>query len=434
MINRGISGRLLFASIATICFFTIEAQGASLETCFQAALKQSATLAGRQEQVIQTEEHYRQALSVMLPQVSGVFTSFSQDTSSVASLPGPAQTTTLPNQTTTRIAASLPLFRGFGLMAALAQTKSLSAAQTQAYRSAVFQIYSDTANAFYLVLSLENDRKILLKESDLYRDRITDLQARVAIGRSRQTEVLTVQAAQAALAAQIEQVNAQITTARELLSFLTGFAAEVELQDTGAAPADAGSLESYTAGLQDLPDVKYASLNVEAAEHAVGIATGAFLPSADLSGDYYLGRPAGALQDSKWDSTITISQPLFAGGYNVSKLAEARSLLKQRQADYQNAVNLAKQNIDSTYKQVSYDLLQVVKFKEAVDLAEKNYRAVSADYANGLVANLEVLQALTSFQDISRSYNSSSYALKMDYNRLLSLAALVKLPEGQTVK
>ena len=45
----------------------------------------------------------------------------------------------------------------------------------------------------------------------------------MAIGRSRPTEVLTVQAAQAALAAQIEQVKSQISTARELLSFLTGF-------------------------------------------------------------------------------------------------------------------------------------------------------------------------------------------------------------------
>ena len=66
------------------------------------------------------------------------------------------------------------------------------------------------------------------------------------------------------------------------------------------------------------------------------------MPSVDIGGDYYLSRPAGALQDSKWDGTISVSQPLFAGGYNVSKLTEARSLLKQRQADYQNAVNLAK--------------------------------------------------------------------------------------------
>jgi outer membrane protein len=426
---------LLALGLAAFAFGSSFAQApVTLDDCFRAALKQSQTLAGQREVLAQAEEHYRQALSVMLPQVAANFTSFSQDTSSVPQQSGAAVTTTLPNQSTAKIAASMPLFRGFGLMAALAQTNSLSAAQKQAYRAAVYQLYSDTSNAFYLVMSLENDLKILRKESDLYRDRIGELQARVAIGRSRPTEVLTVQAALAALAAQIEQVRAQIATARELLSFLTGLPAEAELNDTGAAPADAGALESYTAGIEDLPGVKFASLNAEAADHAVGIATGNLWPSVDAAGDYYLGRPAGALQNSRWDSTITISQPLFAGGYNVSKLAEARSLLKQRQADYQNAVNLARQNINSSYQQVSYDLRQTAKFNEAVDLAERNYRAVSDDYANGLVTNLDVLQALASLQDISRSYNSSSYALKMDYNKLLALSALVKLPEAQTAK
>ena len=406
----------------------------SLDDCFRAALKQSQTLAGQREVLVQADEHYRQAFSVMLPQVAANFTSFSQDTSSVPPQSVTSVTATLPNQATTKIVASMPLFRGFGLMAALAQTNSLSAAQKQAYRAAVYQLYSDTSNAFYLVMSLENDLKILQKESDLYRDRIGELQARVDIGRSRQTEVLTVQTAQAALAAQSEQVQSQIATARELLSFLTGLPAEVELNDTGAAPADAGLLGTYTAGIEDLPDVKFASLNAEAADHSVGSAAGNLWPAVDVAGDYYLSRPLGALQNSKWDGTLSVSQSLFAGGYNVSKLAEARSLLKQKQADYRNAVNLARQNIDSGYKQVSHDLLQAAKLKEAVDLAEKNYRAVSADYANGLVTNLEVLQALASLQDISRSYNASSYALKMDYNKLLSLSALVKLPEAQTAK
>jgi outer membrane protein TolC len=392
----------------------------NLDVCFRAALKQSQTLSGQRELLVQSEEHYRQALSVMLPQVAANFTSFSQDTSS-------------PNQTTTKIVASLPLFRGFGLMA-LQQTGSLSAAQKQAYRSALLQLYSDTSNAFYLVLSLENDLKILQKESALYQDRIKALQARVVIGRSRPTEVLTVQTAQAAQAAQIEQVRSQISTARELLSFLTGFSADVELNDADAMPTDAGSLGSYTADLTNLPDVKFAAENVEAAKHAIGISTGAFLPSIDIAGDYYLNRPAGALQNSKWDGTITVSQPLFAGGYNVSKLSEERSLLRQRQADYQNAVALARQNINSLHKQVGHDLQQVAKLKEAVALAENNFRAVSADYANGLVSNLDVLQALSSLQDIARSYNFSSYVLKMNYNKLLILSAQVQLPEDRTSK
>ena len=151
---------ILALGLAAFYFFGFVAQAdVDLDDCFRAALKQSQTLAGQHEVLVQAEEHYRQALAVMLPQVSANLTSFSQDTSGVPSVPGPLQTTTLPNQTTTKIVASLPLFQGFGLIAALQQNSSLSAAQKQAYRAAVYQLYSDTSNSFYLVMSLENDLK-----------------------------------------------------------------------------------------------------------------------------------------------------------------------------------------------------------------------------------------------------------------------------------
>ncbi len=115
------------------------------------------------------------------------------------------------------------------------------------------------------------------KKPTLYEKRIDELNARVAIGRSRSTEVLTVQVSLATLMAQLEQVKSQLSAARELLSFLTGLPSSIELSDPQMIPSSMGSFEFYDAKLSDRPDIKAAMARAEAAKNNVDIATGRLL-------------------------------------------------------------------------------------------------------------------------------------------------------------
>jgi outer membrane protein len=414
---------VLLAASAVKC----SADGISLESCFRAALKQSEVLADDQELVRQSEEHFRQAFASMLPGISAGYTYFNEDTSNL--VPKTTDPSLYKDQATTKLSISQPLFRGFRDFAALKLNQNLIISQKLSYQWAAYQLYQDTANAFYLVLSLENDITILRKEANLYDKRITELRSRAAIGRSRSTEVLTVQVSRATLMAQLEQVKSQLSTARELLSFLTGISPSAELSDPDKIPSSISSFESYDAKLPARPDIKAATARMEAAQNNVDIAGGAYLPSADISADYYLSRPKGTLQNSEWDATITATLPIFTGGLNTSRHAEAESLLRQSRNDLEQVKRLASQDLRTTYQRLTYDISQVKEFTNAVDLARRNYIAVSNDYDLGLVANLDVLQAVTSYQDVERSLNRSVYALKADMISLMAITASVNVPD-----
>jgi outer membrane protein len=419
---------ILIAGSAVKC----SADGISLESCFRAALKQSEVLADDQELVRQSEEHFRQALAAIMPEIYAGYTYVNQDTSDL--VPKTTDASLYKDQATTRISISQPLFRGLRDFAALKLNQNLITSQKLSYQWAAYQLYQDTANSFYLVLSLENDISILRKEADLYDKRIKELRSRVAIGRSRSTEVLTVQVSRATLMAQMEQVKSQLSAARELLSFLTGISPSADLSDADKIPSSIGSFESYDARLPYRPDVKAAMARMEAAQNNVDIAKGAYLPSADISADYYLSRPKGTLQNSQWDATITATLPIFTGGLNTSKHAEAESLLRQSRNDLEQVERLARQDLRTTYQRLTYDISQVKEFSNAVDLERRNYIAVSGDYDLGLVSNLDVLQAVTSYQDVERSLNRAVYNLKADMISLMALTASVNVPDGAEAK
>jgi len=57
-------------------------------------------------------------------------------------------------------------------------------------------------------------------------------------------------------------------------------------------------------------------------------------------------------------------------------------------------------------------------FKRLLIFRKKNYKANVQDYEYNLVTNLDVLQALTAYQDTQRSLEKIRYQAKIDYNQL----------------
>ena len=74
------------------------------------------------------------------------------------------------------------------------------------------------------------------------------------------------------------------------------------------------------------------------------------------------------------------------------------------------------------------DKEQLDALKVATDLAKRNYEAETHDYRLGLVTNLDVLTALTSFQEDQRALDRQRYTLLMDYEKLE--ASVARRPLG----
>jgi outer membrane protein len=387
----------------------------TLDDCFLAAWQRNEDVATQQELFLQAEEHYRQALGSVLPNLSASATYQRQEVA--------ANSSNAPDSGAIKLSLLQPLFRGFREYAALRQTQDLIQVQTETRQFAGLQLYGVVAQFYYLVLALQKDLEHINSDLGLFEQRIQELQAWVRIGRSRQSEVLTVQTAAAQLRAQREQVSGQLAVAREALAFVTGLPADVVLDDSDGVPAAVQNLETYLARIESRPDVRAAQQQASAARESVALANGGHWPSVDLAGDYYLDR-YGSSQPGGWDAMLSLSLPLFSGGVASSKVRESESVARVSELALSRVKRAATQTLRTLYATLQADLAQVKAQEEALRLAEQNYRADLRDYKLALVTNQDVLLALVAFQDSQRAVDKARYAVKNDFQQLEAAAAM----------
>lgn len=389
------------------------ASARSFEDCYRAALHRSEAFAGQSELVFQAEERLSQARSGILPSVSAIGTQTWQEApaSSVGSSLFPAV------QPLVKLTATQPLFRGFREFAGIRATGALHGAAIESRRHAATLLYTDVAQAFFSVLSQEQELRNLEGELRLVSKRVSELKERKRIGRSRLSEVLSTEATVSALKAQIETLKGSLGQAREVLSFLTGFGNDVRLEEPREPRPPAQGLDLLLFRVDERPDVRAELKKLQAAEENISVARGAHLPSVDLSGNSYFIR-SGSLKDVNWDATLSVSLPIYAGGAIASRAREAASQSRQAALGFSRARRLAEQEIRSLHELLQADEAQLKALGSNALIQERNFEEVSRDYKLGLVTNLEVLQALTGFQQSRRAYDRARYSARLERARL----------------
>lgn len=389
----------------------------TLRECFEASLKKSETFGIQNELVIQADENRAQAYSAIAPSITGVGTYFMQQT------PDTLNTNFYPaSQTTLKITGVQPLFRGFREYAAIRLRKNLLQSQEYQRQLAGLQLFEDLATSFYAVLTYEQDLRNYDTEIAINVKRLNELMTFRKIGRSRESEVLTLQVNIASLQAQLESSKGALASARKTLEYLTGFGPETTLQDNEEMPAIVPINSVFLDQIEKRPDVKAAIESQKATEENRTIAFGGHLPSLDLLGDYFITRP-GLFQGVNWDFQLALSVPIFSGGLVQSQVRIAASAARQSDLLLSQIRQLAREQIETFYSSVTADLLQAAKLANAADLASQNYRAELRDYRNGLVTNVEVLQAITSAQESQRLLDRAKFQGKLDFIKLQAASA-----------
>ncbi len=410
---------LAFSVAAIVWVQPAWAEALTLDDYFAAALERSEVVATQSELIRQAEERYAQAKAAVLPKVDGIGSYTRQDS-------GARDTAQYPTRSSlARLTATQPLFRGFREFAAIRQSRAIIGAQTEDYLNARVQLFNDVVQNFYNVLALEQDLENLTEQINLNLERQKELNARVRIGRSRSGEVLTVQTTISTLRARVEQLRAELATARDVFAFLSGLEADTPLRDTEELPAQPAPLADYLARLELRPDLRAAQQRFQAAQENIAVARGGHLPSLDLNANHYLERD-GNLEDVAWDVQLALTVPLYAGGAVQSQVREAVSQRTQAELEVNRVRRLADQQVRSFYQTSVLDRTQLGALERATDAARRNYETQRRDYRLGLVTNLDVLQALTVFQENQQALDRARHTAKLNYLRLQ--AAAVRRP------
>ena len=255
-------------------------------------------------------------------------------------------------------------------------------------------------------------------EMPYYNQWIVELRNRIAIGRSQTQEVLTIQSQVATLQALLETSLLAVQVNREAFAFITGLPSDTPLIDHVDLTQPVLNLPDALGIIPRRPEITGQTLTREAAEEGVTIAQGGHLPTVGLTGDYYFTRPQGYSNGINWDFQFTLTVPIYEGGVVQSQVRAAAS--QERQAELTLSLNrrTIDQNIRTIYASVLSDRAQVKALTLAKEVSYKDYEAEKHDYRLGLVTNIDVLQALTTFQEAERSMDVAKYTAMYDYARL----------------
>lgn len=271
-----------------------------------------------------------------------------------------------------------------------------------ALRDAAGQLLIDVSNAYMnavrVAKAVRNKEKIL----ENYRGIENELEKRVAIGRSRPSELLQIRSQIYSLTAQIESGKNSFEQAQNVLAYLTGVQPPIAIDeefDAGSPPHPDADPVSFVGARFD---VKAAEAQRDIAGAGLVAAYGGFTPDIYVSAgdrlyqetmkghDYYIG--------------LNATMPLFSGGETYAAVRESRSQVRQAELSLAQTKRKAVQEITDAATGYRSTQHQIESYRKALEAAETSYRTLLGEYRLKLVSILDVFNALTSLENARDAY------------------------------
>ncbi len=409
-----------------LMFGSLRAEAATPKTygltdLYRSTVDGAETVRSKIEERSQIEETKSQGTGALLPTIVGYGTFYKAGQPSIIT-PGYTGDT----QKTARITGKEYLFKGGSEYAFLAQTNRLLEGKEAEVSGSRLQYFVDLTAAYYTALLQQALRNHAKTELGLYDDQIGELRGRVKIGRTRSSDLLSVQAARAGSEARLKAAESTLHQAKLALANLARIPIEFELMEEVPTNSPLGTLDDYLKASEQHPDLVAARKKTDAAEEQISYQRGFHSPDLDIAGNYYL-KKEGYTNDSKWDATLTLTVPIFAGGITQSQVRQAASVFRESQINTGLLERNAQIQVRTLHQTLVASEGELKSFAEAVELAKRSYDQIHKDYKFGLVTNLDLLNSLQMLTDAKRSYDQARYQHFLERARLEAGAGHIPL-------
>jgi outer membrane protein len=259
----------------------------------------------------------------------------------------------------------------------------------------VIQAYVDVRrDQQALAIALENV-KVLRRQLD-------ETKARFDVGQITRTDVAQAEARLAAALSQLSAAQAQLGVSRSNYVAVIGqspgdLAPEPPL-DGVPATVD----QAFDTAAKNNPGILTADFAEQAAAARVAVAKSAYRPTLSLSAQLgyensltsapLLGLQAG-IYDHNITGSATLTQPLFAGGMNASRIREALENDNAQRIAVEQAQRQAVQSVAQAWNQLLAARSSIASNQEQVHADEVAYEGVRQEADVGLRTTLDVLNA-----------------------------------------
>lgn len=249
---------------------------------------------------------------------------------------------------------------------------------------------------------------------------LEETSARFEVGEITRTDVAQAEASQAQSEADLANAQAQLSTSRAAYAAVVGQSPS-DLEAAPALPAVPSDFDvAIETALQRNPGVLAATYTLQGAEAAVAAARSEYLPSVRATASYGgstndLG-DLGELADRRsFTAGATLSVPLFTGGLNRSRVAQALERANAAQISIEGERRTVLQDVSSAYAQVLSTRATVSAGSEAVRAASVAAEGVRQEAQVGLRTTLDVLNqelALRNSQTLVASARAAEYVAR----------------------
>jgi len=383
-----------------------EAPSLTLWDAYALAVERTERLALKAEDEEQAGAKTLQSAGKMLPHLS---LQGSKNFTSDGTVPLGGSTSP---STSLSLNATQTLFTGLDEVAGISASGANADLQRHSLRQEAGRLLLDLARDFYAVLQLEESLQTKQASRELTERILTQLKNWQAMGRTRNSEVLSTQAQLSRLSAEMQEAQNQLTQVRESLAARAGIPAEQKLVSNESATSPSRTMGETESLAPSRPDVLSAKASLGVADALLLQAHGRHLPSLSAQGNYVLHKEGSSVPE--WNVLLTAKLPFLEGGETLGAEQEAASKKRQAEMRLSQALREGRQEIRQAYQSLVSSLGEAEAYRTALEVSEAEYKAVSADYRNSLTTNLEVLRTLSSLQDVKDNYVRSKYQALTD--------------------
>ncbi len=363
----------------------------TLKEVYAHALKNSERIAISQEAVREAEALYLQALGSAFPLLSFRHQQSWEEHSD-------SEKSQMFRLTKTGLT-------GYREIAAIRSGSSSVAQRRHEQARAEQLLLADVAAGFYGLLQSVQDVTSTEQLITLAEERLKELQERVRIGRTRETDSLSQEFQITTLRSQLEERIRQRNARRDLLDFLT--AADVEeISLSEDQTLDIQPLDHYLGRVETRPDIRALVENVKVARRSIDIARANYLPNVSLTANSYTDRPSSS-DTIDWDATLAVELPLWDWGARRGELGAAKAVFKQFDYTLAAARRQAELEVRNAYRDYLSAKTQLDFQEKAVTLARRDHELQVKDDRQGLVTNIEVFESLDRLNTAELALNNA---------------------------
>ncbi len=391
-------------------------KGLTLEQAYQLALKKSESVAMTAQEIDQAQARFYRAFNYFLPSVHFLMERYEQDPLSFGG-EGVSGDSSRKVFRDNRFTFTQPLFSGFKEFAALKASGADKEEQRLRLRRAKELLFSDVMDAFYSVIQSERDVEALYGVHRAMSGRIRDLDQRIQIGRSRESEKQTSVSDLKLVEADLVDAQNALKTSRNLLEFYIGRS----LGEDGLAdmplPEESQVLDTLLSKASRRSDVQAEQKALAVAEQGVTVAQADLFPTISAQGNYYTHRE-GFRSGSDWDVTLKLDVPVFEVGTTLGDIKSAAATRQAQELKAAEAQRLAELDARNAYDDFEAARRSEKALLAASEASKKNYGILQDEYGHNLVNNLDVLDALRRSEETQLRYNAAYSKAQKNYWKL----------------